>query len=196
MKLLPSLLTGVVGLLAAAMTVSAVETKSLVPAFGTAGKEHTLKAKDGHKITGWLPNDWVDNSEWAAVTINYTKLTDAPAEGVGAVRIQVVKADDGQMQLTSWAGKLKCKAGVKYVVEGWVRSKDAAGLKVGIRQQGDPYEFYAEQDLDTTPQWKRFTFNFSFTDEKEGVVMFTKPEVGTVDLAGVVVTEKAAAQKK
>ncbi|GDY20093.1 hypothetical protein LBMAG56_14380 [Verrucomicrobiota bacterium] len=196
MKLIPSLLTGIVGLLAAAMTVAAAETKSLVPAFGTAGKEYTIKAKDDHKISGWLPDLWVDNSEWAAVTITYTKLTDAPAEGVGAVRIQVVKADEGQMQLTSWAGKLKCKAGGKYVVEGWVRSKDAAGLKVGLRQQGDPYEFYAEQDLDTTPEWKRFMFNFSFSDEKEGVVMFTKPEVGTVDLAGVVVTEKAAAEKK
>ena len=196
MKLIPSLLTGVVGLLAAAMTVSAAEPKSLVPAFGTAGVEHTLKAKDGNKITGWLPTDWVDNSEWAAITITYTKLTDAPAAGVGAVRIQVVKADEGQMQLTSWAGKLKCKAGVKYAAEGWVRSKDAAGLKVGIRQQGDPYEFFAEQDLSTTPEWKRFTFNFSFTEEKEGVLMFTKPEVGTVDLAGVVVTEKVAAEKK
>ena len=196
MKLIPSLLTGVLGLLAVALTATAAETKSLVPAFGTTGVEHTLKAKDGHKITGWLPTDWVDNSEWAAITITYTKLTDAPAAGVGAVRIQVVKADDGQMQLTSWAGKLKFKAGGKYLVEGWVRSKDAAGLKVGIRQQGDPYEFFAEQDLSTTPEWKRFTFNFSFTEEKEGVVMFTKPEVGTVDLAGVAVTEKPAAEKK
>ena len=59
-----------------------------------------------------------------------------------------------------------------------------------LRQQGDPYEFYAEQDLSTTPEWKRFTFNVSFESDKEGVVMFTKPEAGTVDLAGVVVREK------
>lgn len=190
MKLTPSLLTVMIGLLVAATSGMAAETKSLVPAFGAAGKEHKRDAKDGHKISGWLPNDWVDNSEWAAVSITYTKLADAPAEGVGAVRIQVTKVDEGQMQLTSWAGKLNCKPGGKYAVEGWVRSKDAAGLKVGIRQQGDPYEFYAEQDLNTTPEWKRFKFDFSFSDAKEGVVMFVKPETGTVDLAGVVVTEK------
>lgn len=177
-------------LLAAALPLTAQETKSLVPVFGTEGKEHTLKAKDSHKITGWLPKDWVDNSEWAAVTITYSKLPDPPKEGVGAIRIHVAKVDEGQMQLTTWAGKLTYKKGVKYVVEGWVRSKDRAELKVGIRQQGDPYEFYAEQDLATTPEWKRFTFNVAFTEDKEGVVMFTKPEVGTVDLAGVVVSEK------
>ena len=183
-------LTVFAALLAGAVTVSAQETKSLIPAFGTEGKEWDNKAKDGNKIKGWLPTDWVDNSEWAAITINYSKLSDPPKAGVGAVRIQVAKVDEGQMQLTSWAGKLTFKKSVKYVVEGWVRSKDMAALKVGVRQQGDPYEFYAEQDLSTTPEWKRFTFNVSFESDKEGVVMFTKPEAGTVDLAGVVVREK------
>jgi hypothetical protein len=176
--------------LAASVAAFAQETKSLVPTFGIEGREFDLKAKDGHKIKGWLPKDWVDNSEWAAVTINYSKLADPPKEGVGAVRIQVAKVDEGQMQLTSWAGKLTFKKGAKYVVEGWVRSKDRADFKVGIRQPGDPYEFYSEQELSTTPEWKTFKFNVSFSDDKEAVVMFTKPEAGTVDLAGVTVREQ------
>ena len=190
MKLFTPRLILAAALLAACFTVSAQETKSLIPAFGAEGKDFDTKAKDGHKIKGWLPKDWVDNSEWAAITINYSKLTDPPKEGVGAVRIQIVKVDEGQMQLTTWEGKMVFKKGVKYVVEGWVRSKDKADFKVGIRQQGDPYEFYSEQSLSTTPEWKRFTFNVAFDTDKAGVVMFTKPEAGTVDLAGVTVNEK------
>ena len=88
------------------------------------------------------------------------------------------------------SGKLTFKKGAKYVVEGWVRSKDRADFKVGIRQPGDPYEFYSEQELSTTTEWKTFKFNVSFSDDKEAVVMFTKPEAGTVDLAGVTVREQ------
>ena len=93
------------------------------------------------------------------------------------------------MQLTSWT-KPTFKKGVKYVVTGWIRSPDNAGMKVGVRQPGEPYELYAEQDLNAATEWKPFTFDFSFSDDKEAFVMFIKQEIGTVDLAGVAVGEK------
>ena len=70
--------------------------ESLLPAFGPAGAEFTVNAKDGNKATGWLPKDWVDNTEWAAVSATYSKLNDPPKEGVTAVRIKVEKVDEGQ----------------------------------------------------------------------------------------------------
>src|SRR5439155_10061171 len=81
---------------------AAEETQSLLPAFGPTGAEFTVNAKDGNKTKGWLPKDWADNSEWAAVSAAYTKLNDPPKEGVTAVRIKVEKVDEGQLQLTSW----------------------------------------------------------------------------------------------
>jgi len=165
------------------------ENQSLLPAFGPAVAEFTVNAKDGNKTKGSLPKDWVDNSEWAAVSATYTKLTDPPKEGVTAVRIKVEKVDEGQLQLTSWT-KPSFKKGLRYVITGWIRSPDSAGLKVGVRQPGEPYEWYAEQDLSGTGEWKPFTFDFSFTEDKEAFVMFTKQETGTVDLAGLAVHEK------
>ena len=166
----------------------AAETPSLLPAFGPDGAEFTVKAKDGHQTKGWLPKDWVDNTEWAAVSATYSKLADPPKGGGTAIRIAVEKVDEGQLQLTSWT-KPVFKKNAKYVVSGWIRSAENAGIKVGVRQPGEPYEFYAEQDLFATKEWKPFAFDFSLQEDKEAFVMFIKQETGTVDLAGLAVRE-------
>lgn len=176
-------------LLTLAFTHSISAADSLLPSFAPAGTEFTVSAKDGNKTKGWLPKDWVDNSEWAAVSATYTKLTDAPNEGVAAVRIKVEKVDEGQLQLTTWTTP-KFKKDVKYTVTGWIRSAEGSGIKAGIRQPGEPYEWYAEQDLTADKEWKPFTFEFSFAEDKEAYVMFTKSDTGTVDLAGLSVSEK------
>ncbi len=174
--------------LMAAMTVAVhARAENLLPAFGDEGEDFSHDASDSHKISGWLPKDWVDNSEWAAVSAKYSKLpaADAPKQGVTALRIEVKDVSSGQLQLTSWAGKTNFSKGGKYAVQGWVRSKESIGIMVGARQQGDPYEFYAQEDLSTESKWQPFKFEFSFDEEKEAVIMFVVKETGIVDLAGV-----------
>lgn len=184
-----------ISILAVVLIVSAVasfaaeQTASLLPAFGPEGAAFTISAKAGNKTTGWLPKGWVDNSEWAAVSATYTKLDDPPKEGMAAVRIKVEKVDEGQLQLTSWT-KPTFKKNVKYVVTGWIRSPNNTGVKIGVRQTGEPYEFYAEEDLSASSEWKPFTVDFSLTEDKEAFVMFVKQESGTIDLAGIAVREK------
>lgn len=175
-----------IALITAALTALAAENQSLLPAFGTEGAEVKVTAQNGNKVTGWLPTDWVDNTEWASVSATYTKLSDAPEKGIGAVSINVTKVDDGQLQLTSWT-KPTFKKDVKYVVEGWIRSKESSGIKVGVRQPGEPYEFFAENDLTATTEWKKFSWEFTLTADQEAFVMFVKQDTGTVDLAGIVV---------
>jgi hypothetical protein len=162
------------------------EAPSLLPPFGAAGAEFARDAKDGNKTKGWLPKDWVDNSEWAAVSATYTKLNDPPAGVPAAVRIKVEKVDEGQLQLTSWT-KPAFKKNVKYVIAGWIRSADNSAIKIGVRQPGEPYEFYAEEDLSGSAEWKPFTFDFTLTEDREAFVMFIKQDTGVVDLAGLTV---------
>ena len=164
--------------------------KSLLPAFGNEGAEFTVKGQSDHVTKGWLPTDWKDNTEWAQVNATYTKLTDSPDKAAGAVRIKVEKVDDGQLQLTTFQGNQKYAKGKHYVVTGWVRSAEKSGVKVGVRQKGDPYEFYHEEELTTGPEWKKFEFAFTPAMDFEAFLMFVVREVGTVDLAGVVVVEK------
>ena len=174
----------------AGLPVMAQAPKSLLPAFGTEGAEFTAKGQSGHVTKGWLPTDWKDNSEWAQVDATYSKLTDSPDKAAGAVRIKVEKVDDGQLQLTTFQGSQKYAKGKHYVVTGWVRSAEKTGVKVGARQKGEPYEFYHEEELTTGPEWKKFEFAFTPAMDLEAFVMFIVREAGTVDLAGVSVTEK------
>jgi hypothetical protein len=168
---------------------AADDAKSLLPAFGPEGAVVSTTAQNGHTVTGWVPKDWVDNTEWASVSATYEKVPEAPKEGVTAIGIHVSKVDEGMLQLTSWTKPL-FKKDAKYVVEGWVRGKEGSGIKVGVRQSDAPYEFYAEQDLSGAPEWKPFSFEFSFGEDREAFVMFCKAETGAVDIAGIVVREK------
>jgi hypothetical protein len=177
-------------LLGALAPANAQAPKSLLPAFGTEGAEFTTKAQNDHVVKGWLPKDWSDNTEWASVSATYTKLTDSPDKAAGAVRIKIEKVDDGQLQLTTYQGIQKYTKGTKYLVSGWVRSPDKISVQLGTRQKSDPYEFYHEQELTTTPEWKRFEFDFTPTMDIEAFLMFVIRETGTVDLAGITLEEK------
>lgn len=174
---------------AATSTVRAADdAASLLPTFGAEGAEVNSKGKEDHKVTGWLPKGWVDNSEWAQVNATYTKLSDGPKPDMTAVRVNVTAVDDGQLQMTSWT-RPTFKKGVKYAIEGWIRSKEGSGIQAGVRQPGEPYEFYAQQDLTATDEWKPFTFEFTLDEDRPAFVMFVKQDTGTVDLAGIVVRE-------
>ena len=174
-------------LLLVGLTSSAQEkSTSLLPAFGTEGREFTAKAQGGKAIKGWLPTGWDDNSDWATLGATYTKLKDGPKEGV-AVRIEVKDLAEGQLQLTSFSGKRVFKKGVKYAIEGSLRG--SSDIKVGVRQPNDPYEFYVEQDLSGGKEWKAFKFEFALEGDKEAFIMFVMTGNGTMDIANVTVRE-------
>ena len=140
-----------------AFSALAEPPKSLLPAFGPAGRQIEPKAKSGYDIRGWLPKDWVDNSSWAPVSIIYSELKDAPAEAVGALRIDVIKIDGFQAQLTTKVGARPYKQGSTYVLTGWVRSSSLTPIWVGFRQDEEPREFFLGRDLEVDTDWKRFT---------------------------------------
>lgn len=160
---------------------------SLLPVFGTEGRDFTAKAQGGKAIKGWLPTGWDDNSGWATLAVTYMQIKDGPKEGITAVRIEVKDQSDGQLQLTSYSSKRVFKKGVKYAIEGSLRG--SAEFKVGVRQPGEPYEFYVEQELSGGKEWKAFKFEFKFEADKEALIMFVMPGNGTIDLAGVTVRE-------
>lgn len=164
--------------------------RSRVPVFGKEGWEFTKKAKSSHEIHGWLPQGWLDNSSWAALSASYTRLTDSPDAEVAAVRINLESLDNGQLQLTTWQGEDEYSKGKSYLVTGWIRSPNQSGIKVGAREQDEPHAFYAQGDLPTTVEWERFEFVFTPEMDCDAWIMFVMTKPGTVDLAGVVVTEK------
>lgn len=171
-------------------SLHAEQPRSRVPVFGKAGWEFDKKAKSSHDIRGWLPQGWLDNSSWAALSATYTKLEDSPDKEVSAVRIKLESLDNGQLQLTTWQGEYEYFKGKSYGVTGWVRSPNESGIKVGAREHDEPHAFYAQVDLPTTAEWQRFEFVFTPEMDCDAWIMFVMTKPGAVDLAGVIVTEK------
>jgi hypothetical protein len=172
--------------------LTAAET-DLLPAFGPEGHDFTTKAQSNHVVHGWLPTAWDDNTEWAPITATYSKLDDSPDPAATAVRINLEKMDDGQLQLTSYSGERTYEHGKSYRVSGWVRSVNQTAITIGARQGGDPYEMYFEQDFPTEGTWKPFAFDFAPTKDIKAIIMFEVKNVGVVDLAGVTVTDQGPA---
>jgi hypothetical protein len=164
--------------------------KSLLPEFGTVGREIQPKAKSGYDIRGWLPKDWVDNSSWAPVSVMYSQLKDPPAAGVGAVRMEIMKVDAFNVQLTTKEGARPYKQGTTYVLTGWVRSTSLTPVWVGFRQDEEPRGFFTGNDIDVDTEWKRFSFEWTPERDANAWVIFNMQKVGVVDLAGIVLEEK------
>ena len=106
------------------MAFAAEPAKSLLPVFGTKGYILQNKAMQGHDIRGWLPNDWIDNSNWAPVSAIYSQLDDAPEPEVGALRVEVTKRFSHHLQLTVNGGARPFQQGTTYTLAGWIRGPD------------------------------------------------------------------------
>jgi len=168
----------------------AAAENSLLPAFGPDGNEFTTKAQSNHVVHGWLPKDWEDNTEWAPISATYSKLDDGPEQSVPAIRVNLEKMDDGQLQFTSYEGERTYEHGKSYRVSGWVRSPNQTAFSVGARQSADPYEMYYEQEFPTEGTWKPFSFDFAPAKDIKALIMFVVKTVGVVDLAGVAVNDR------
>jgi hypothetical protein len=174
---------------ASATHLKAAPEPSLVPVFALEGTEFTTKAQNDNVVHGWLPKGWDDNSEWAPISATYTKLTDSPDNELAAVRIKIDKMAEGQLQLTSYDGNRVYTKGKSYRVSGWARSGGHLAISVLVRQLEDPYELHAEQEFDTDLAWKPFELKFTPDKDFKAIIMLAVKNIGTVDVAGIVVTE-------
>ncbi|HEY3899996.1 MAG TPA: hypothetical protein VGM54_15415 [Chthoniobacter sp.] len=168
----------------------AEQLESLLPPFAGKGYDFKKESKDDHHISGWLPVKWCDNSKWAAVNATFTKLDDSPDKDQAAVRIEVKNVDDGQLQLTSFEGNSEYKKGATYLVTGWVRSERFTQLLVGAREEDDPHDFYKQIEVPTGARWSKFKLEWTPEMDCVAWIMFVIKAPGTVDVAGITVTEK------
>jgi hypothetical protein len=170
---------------ASRLPAAAEAAPSLLPAFGTKGYDFKKQAQPGHEIGGWLPKGWEDNSSWAKVSATYTQLTDSPVKDAGAVRIHVTRRDAHHVQMRASNGPHLFRKGTKYVVTGWLRSPESAKMNISFRQDDDPKEYYDREDLATTPEWTRFTHEWTPDADSTAWLMFMIHDPSTVDIAGI-----------
>lgn len=170
--------------------VRAEDPVSLLPVFGSEGYMINKKTKNNHSITGWLPKKWLDNSSWAQVNAVYTALLDPPKADLTAVRIDASAVDEGQLQMTTFDGHTDYQQGTTYAITGWVRSASGSTVKVGIRNVGPTHEFFKQDDVKGTAEWKPFEVVFTPELSCQGFVMFVMRQPGVVDVAGISLVQR------
>ncbi len=133
------------------------------------------------RITGVMNEPWSDNSTWAKATIRYSSLEE---EGRGFLRVDLQKVETGHAQLRTALTDLKESA--FYTLEIDSRSVDGVPLKVGIRQEGEPYDFAWQSEIACGDRFgkKRLDFELPALPRPMGVYLLVQ-QVGRVDIASV-----------
>ena len=121
------------------------------------------------EITGMIAEDWHDNSDWADLTVAFSKDDKEPHGGKSSQKISISRVASGAVQLTQ---DVDLKSGHQYEFHVWMRGDAGAKVSLLIRQHGDPYTTYAEKDVTLTADWKEYVASGQVTDTTDGFLMF------------------------
>jgi hypothetical protein len=167
-------------------TAMASEPKN-VKTFGPDGAEFTSNNKDNTVSKGWLPKGWNDGSSAMPVNVQYTKLSDGPP-GATAIRIAVTSParSTGLLRGPRFIGK----AGSKFTVEGMVRSTKRSYADLVVKCFYEPQDKIAQQTLNTTENWKPFSFTFTAPRDFAEELLLMVPTDGVIDIANVTISQK------
>lgn len=123
--------------------------------FGSATVQVNDVSGDGaRRITGSLPEGWVENSGWnKEIVVSYE-----PEEENGRRFLRVTKTSGGSDQLAYYLNDITQETFFR--VELTARSAGKAGVSVGIRDAGPPYDFHWTAAPVLTGQWQDLAYEF------------------------------------
>ncbi len=129
-------------------------------------------------ITGQLAQNWVENSDWASVTVNYAANTTSPHSGKAAQRAVISQITSGNVQ---FAELVSLNYGQTYSASIWLRGTPGMQLAFGIRQWLSPYAFYGYQSVTATGAWQQLSVSGTPNGAGVSVLMVVANSTGTLD---------------
>jgi len=121
------------------------------PGFETPGQKLVSTSDDPNskaQIEGTVAEGWMDNSNWADVSLVYSMDTSNPHSGKYAQKIEIKRG------FTQFAQGLQLSKGY-YRASVWLRAESPLWISVGIRQAGAPYATYASTPAKIGSQWTK-----------------------------------------
>lgn len=143
------------------------------------------------RISGEVAEGWNDNSDWAPVTIRYSRDAANPHRGASSQRIEVGRVDGGAVQFVH---PVSVQKGRVYEARVWLRGQSGQSVSVSLRRAGAPYNEYAGQSIALSPEWKEVSVLAPVGEDAEAFVMIraTSSQVFWVDDAALVDVSDAA----
>jgi len=109
--------------------------------------------------------DFESDGAWSLYPANpekgdFAKDSNNPNSGLSSAKI-VVKSPG--LQFYQHAPALE--PGVSYVFKFWARSEASGKIRVHLRTQKPPYQFYGDKTVDVGDAWKEFSVSFSLPED-------------------------------
>ena len=131
------------------------------------------------RITGDVAVGMYDNTDWADLSLAYSKDTTNPHGGGSCQKIAVGKIISGQVQ---YIGPFTAKSGTKVRASLWIRSDTGLGphdVTLALRQRSDEANWYAQTDVAPDARWHKFEVVGVVTRPDETYFMVLSHKSGT-----------------
>jgi hypothetical protein len=133
-----------------------------------------------NKINGDVALNWIDNSDWADVTVTYSQDNNHPHSGSAAQMVNVQSVVSGAVQLVQ---PVVVIPKLNYTMTAWLRGQPGATVNVVIRNANSPYNSYGQAQVTLTSNWQQVTVKGKVQDNGQVYLMFQalQPVVFSVD---------------
>ena len=149
------------------------------------------------EVGGEIPGGMKDNTAWADADVHYSKFTENPYAGGGALRVEVGDIRKGFVQLLRPEVGLTQDASTQ--IEIATRSASGTQMVVGFRQGSAPYKRLWEATVESGPDWRKQRLMVPpVTNDPDADFYLGFREAGQVDIdeltIGFLSTEEQKAQ--
>jgi len=120
------------------------------------------------QITGLQAEGWHDNSDWADISVEYSKEAENPHGGQASQKVDVTRVHGGAVQVTQ---KVPFQANHQYLFRVWLRGTPGTSVSIQLRRAEDPYTTYAMTDARLSDEWNEFTVSGGVSDDTPGFVL-------------------------
>ncbi len=139
------------------------------------------KPVSGERLTGAIPSPWIDDSSWAKVSVDYSRVTDGDAV---AWRTIVSRRESGRVQISYPIGALGEPAVWRLSLR--ARSRSNTAIQIGLRDRGAPYAWSWGLRPVLTPRWTDFSYAISLPARNGNVdLMIGVDTLGEVDFSQI-----------
>lgn len=159
--------------------ISLLRNGEMEGTFDTVAKLPTPK---NAVISGEVALGWIDNSEWAAVTVDYGTDSTIAHSGKTSQRIEVKRIapfeEAGIGSMVQFVQGVDISSKGKYRFAIWARASRTMNAVIKVRGGEKPFTSYGEKSVVLSSEWQRFEVDSQVPTKQHALVMLSTADEG------------------